>query len=256
MRSLQLYVYAALTVTLAGCVQAQDAPTETPRAKLVEAISTVESTCEHRNAIVDGYLNELNNNPASQGYVVIYPATHPGWLARSREKELRRQLEMRRFDSTKMTIIAGAVQRNPKIEYWLVPPGADNPKLKDFDGAVDAPPFEQISRPTNFTEANPDHCNWGELYLEEYATELSFGWDYPGRVVIHAKTLTSFQKKKTELTAKLAEYDVSAKRLTFVRKPAVRGEEWVELWILPVRNGVKPKIERPPPTSVPRKEGT
>jgi len=245
MKKVQLYLVAAMAVVLAGCVHAQEAPQEVPKAKLIEAVSTLESTCEYRMNVMDTMLTQLGNDPSAQGYVVIYQITKPVWLAKSRANEARKHMAMRRFDHSRVTIVEGGSQGDPKIEYWLVPPGAENPELKEFDGVVNAGPMEQITEPKNFTEENPDQCHWGELYLEEYATEMNHGWDYPGRVVVYAKTLAAFQKRKKELTAELAKFDVPAKRLTFVRKPAVRGEEGVELWILPVKKGTKPNIEWP-----------
>jgi hypothetical protein len=245
MKNLKLYLAAAMAVLFAGCVHAQDGPQENPKAKLVEAISTTDSSCEHRRAVMDTFLSELSNNPSAQGYVVIYRITLPVWLAKSRSNELRKHLEMRRFDASRVTIVEGSSQGDPEIEFWLVPPGAENPELKEFDGVVNGPPMEQVTKPKNFTEANPDHCLWGELYLEEYATEMNWGWEYPGRIVIYAKNLAAFQKRKQELITELAKFEVPAKRLTFLRKPALRGEEWVELWILPVKKGTKPTIELP-----------
>ena len=256
MTKVQLYLVAAMAVLFAGCVQAQDTPYEIPKAKLVEAISTTDSNCEYRRAVMDTFLTELSNDPSAQGYVVIYQIIRPVWLAKSRASEIRKHMEIRRFDPSRLTIVEGGSQGNPMIEFWIVPPGAENPQLKEFDGAVNAAPMEQIIEPKNFTEENPDHCLWGELYLEEYATEMNHGWEYPGRVVIHAKNLAAFQKRRRELTAELAKYDVPARRLTFVRKPALRGEEWVELWILPVKKGAKQNIEAPPSTTIERAPGT
>lgn len=256
MNKVRMYLIAATAVVLAGCVHAQDAPVEMPKPVLLNSFSTIKSNCESRRADYDAFFAELANNPAAQGYVVIYDQVQPIWLAMSRAKELRGYLGIRRFDASKVTIVEGPLQGDPQIELWIVPPGADNPKAKESDGAVNAGPLEQVTKPKNFTEANPDGCNSGELFLEEYATEMNFGWDYPGRIVIHAKNLAAFQKRKRELTAELAKYEVQARRLTFVRKPALRGEEWVELWILPVKKGAKPNIEAPPSTTIERAPGT
>jgi hypothetical protein len=245
MRKIQLYLVAVMAVVLAGCVHAQEAPQEVPKAKLVEAVSTMESTCGHRQAVMDTFVAELGNNPSSQGYVVIHPMTTPKWMAMSRAKEVRKHLEVRRFDVSRVTIVEGPSIGDAKTEFWIVPPGAENPTVKEMDGVVNGPPMEQVTEPKNFTEANPDQCLWGELYLEEYALEMNFGWDYPGRIDIYAKNLASFQKRRRELTTELAKYKVPANRLTFVRKPALRGEEWVELWIMPVKKGTKSKLDLP-----------
>jgi len=245
MKKVQVYLIAAMALALAGCVHAQDAPVERPKPTLIKSISTIESNCECRSAEYDAFLAELSNNPAAQGHVVIYHQVRPTWLAMSRAKELRRHLGIRRFDASRVTIVEGSWQGDPQIELWMVPPGAENPLTKESDGVVNAGPFEQVTEPTNFTQANPDGCNSGELFLEEYAAEMNHGWEYPGRIVVYSKNVASFQKRKRELTTEIAKYEVTAKRLTFVQKPAKNGEEWVELWILPVKKGTKPKIELP-----------
>ena len=245
MKIVRMYLIAAMAVLLAGCVHAQDAPMETPKPVLLKSFSTIESNCESRRADYDAFFAELGNNPAAQGYVVIYDQVRPIWLAMSRAKELRGYLGIRRFDPSRVTIVEGPLQGDPQIELWIVPPGAENPTTRESDGSVEGPPFEQVTKPTNFTEANPDGCNTGELFLEEYATEMNHGWEYPGRIVVYSKNIASFQKRKRELTAQLAKYEVPSKRLTFVQKPAKNGEEWVELWILPVKRGTKPTIELP-----------
>ena len=110
MKNLKLYLVAAMAVLFAGCVHAQDVPEEMPKAKLIEAISTTDSGCEHRRAVMDTFLNELGNNPSAQGYVVIYQITLPVWLAKSRANELKKHLEMRRFDTSRVTIVEGGSQ--------------------------------------------------------------------------------------------------------------------------------------------------
>lgn len=246
MKKLSLCLYALIVLTAASGVHAQDAIPELPKAKLYSSVSTVRSSCEHRMSIMDGFFSELSNDPNTQGYVVVYPTTSPVWLGKSRANEVRKYMKRRGMDPGRVTIMEGSSQGDAQTEYWIVPPGAESPQLKETDGVVNAGPMDQITQPKNFTEQNPDHCLWGELYLEEYATEMNFGWEYPGKIIVYSKNLAGFQKRKRELTAELTKYNVQAKRLTFLRKVARNGEEWVELWILPVKKGTKPAIEPPP----------
>jgi hypothetical protein len=75
---------------------------------------------------------------------------------------------------------------------------------------------------------------------------MNHGWEYPGRIEIFARDLVAFKQKRIELIDQLAKYGVPAKRLTFVRKLVPRdGVEAVELWILPVKKGLKTRIELP-----------
>ena len=114
MTKVQLYLVAAMAVLFAGCVQAQDTPYEIPKAKLVEAISTTDSNCEYRRAVMDTFLTELSNDPSAQGYVVIYQIIRPVWLAKSRASEIRKHMEIRRFDPSRLTIVE--VSEPPRLK--------------------------------------------------------------------------------------------------------------------------------------------
>jgi hypothetical protein len=193
--------------------------------------------------MLDRYIARLNEVPASLGYIIIYKRLGAQWMAKSREKEIRNYLTAQKFDSSRVTIALGGEQGDATIEYWIVPPGADNPTLREWDGAVSGPPPQLIKEPRNFSEEYPDGCGTGELYLDGYAEELDFG-PYPGRIIVYAQSLAAFQKRKGELTAELTKHGIAARRLTFVYKPD-KQDEWVELWILPLKKGMKSNLELP-----------
>jgi hypothetical protein len=244
----QLYLIAAiaLVLVLAGYVQAQEIPKEAPRARLAFSYPTKTSGCEHRMAVIFDFLSELSNNPSARGYVVVYPPTIPLWIGENRVNQVRSQIKYYRFDASRLTIVKGDPRGNAETEFWIVPGGAENPQLKEPDGIVNGAPIAQITAPKNFTEENADGCFWGELWLDGYAAEMNHGWEYPGRIVIYTKNLAAFREQKRDLTEALETYGVPARRLTFVRKPLPRdGVEAVELWILPVKKGLKTRIALP-----------
>jgi hypothetical protein len=242
MTKVQLYLIAVMALT--GYVQPQEIPKEAPKARLVTSYSTKRSACEHRMAVIDHFLGELSDDPTAHGYVVVYPVTKPLWIGENRVNQVHKHIKFRNFDPTRVTIVKGDPKKDSETEFWIVPPGADNPPLKKSDVAVDVASIGPITEPKNFTAENPDPCYWGELWLDGYAAEMNHGWEYPGKVVIYAKNLATFRKRKTELIELLAMHGVHAKRLTFLRKPLPReGEEAVELWILPVKKGTKAKDE-------------
>lgn len=241
MKKLKPQLLLILILGLTACVNAQE---DRPKATLVNSLPTVSSDCEDRMMVMDRYIARLNEEPAAQGYIIIYKEFNPEWMAKSREKEIRNYLAAQKFDNSRVTIALGGEQGGATVEYWVVPPGADNPGLREWDGSVSGPPPEPITEPRNFSEDFSDHCGTGELYLEGYAEELDFFGPSPGRIVVQARSAIAFQKRKKELTAELAKYGIAAKRLTFVYKPD-KQEEWVELWILPLKKGTKSKLEFP-----------
>lgn len=72
---------------------------------------------------------EIGNNPGAQGYIISYGTNRE--IAR-REKQIRDALTLLKVDKTLITLVNGGA--NPKgkgvwTRVWLVPPGADNPRI-------------------------------------------------------------------------------------------------------------------------------
>lgn len=241
MKKLTPWLLLILVAGLTACVNAQE---EHSKATLMGSVLTVRSDCEARMTILDRYIARLNEEPAAQGYVIIYKRLGSEWMAKSREKEIRNYLTAHNIDTSRVTITVGGVRGGATIEYWIVPPGADNPTLKEWDDGVSGPPPSLIKEPRNFSEEYPDDCETGELYLEGYAEELDFVGPYPGRIIVQAKSPAAFQKRRNEITTELAKYGIAAKRLTFLYKPN-KQEESVELWILPLKKGMKSNLDLP-----------
>lgn len=78
--------------------------------------------------VLDGFFGDLSNNPAAQGYVVIYPETERHY--RQIERIIRAWAKTRAFDISRLTLIRA--KKNPKsiIQMWMIPPGAEKPELR------------------------------------------------------------------------------------------------------------------------------
>lgn len=197
-----------------------------------------DSNCEYRMATMDGFLSEMANNPASQGYIVIYWAMDSGWLPKSYERLFREHLKMRSFDASRVTIVHGTMQPEPTIQFWVVPPGADAPVVKEENRAVTGPPPEvpTLPKPWNFSEKYPDGCVSGELFLDGYALEADAATR--GSVRIFAPTLAAYQELRKKITTELAGYGIPATRLRFTYTKN-RYETGANLWVLPGRRSVR-----------------
>lgn len=251
MRNIRKSLIAGMVILLgAGYLPAQETSQNAEKAKLLFSYPTKTSGCEHRMWVIFDFLSELSKNPSAQGYVVVYPPASPHWIGQNRVNQVHSQIKYYKFDPSRVTIEKGDPQVNAQTEFWIVPPGAENPPRKKSDVTVAGAPITQLTAPKNFSEENGDECTGGRVWLrwlDGYAAEMNYGWTYPGRIVIYTKNLTTFRELKKELVESLEVYGVSAKRLTFVRKPIpLDGEETVELWILPVKKGLKSTIETPP----------
>lgn len=74
---------------------------------------------------MDYFYNELNNNPTSQGYIINYGTNREIAM---REKQIRVSIQWRKYDAARITLGNGGFRAKVKTEFWLVPPGAENPE--------------------------------------------------------------------------------------------------------------------------------
>jgi hypothetical protein len=96
-----------------------------PQARLLDEFS--HSTQGYIKMMLDSTLFlELQNNPAAQGLIVIFPKT-PKEKA-SIERIIRNQIRVRRFEATRITFVDGTKNVRSIIQFWIVPPGAERPK--------------------------------------------------------------------------------------------------------------------------------
>lgn len=77
------------------------------------------------NMVLDGFMVDLENNPSSQGHVLIYPETDRHY--RQIERIITTWAKTRRFDRSRLTLVKAEKNRNSFIQMWSVPPGAANP---------------------------------------------------------------------------------------------------------------------------------
>jgi hypothetical protein len=83
---------------------------------------------------MDAFYVELNNNPASQGYIINYGTQREIAIRRN---QISISVAWRKFDGTRITFVDGGFRDGIKSELWIVPPGAENPQpsttSKKFD---------------------------------------------------------------------------------------------------------------------------
>ena len=92
-------------------------------------------------ARLDAFFVELMNDPTAQGHIITYG---PNRQVAARERLIKNQIYFRRFDSQKITFVTGGFSKEIKTEFWVVPQGAEPPKL-----APAAKIFAEIGRATN-----------------------------------------------------------------------------------------------------------
>lgn len=101
--------------------------------------------CEYQRSVVDNFFIQLQNNPEFTGFIIYYEGKYvaenyndkvkktkyvlPRYgEANSRIQIIRDHIRLRRFDRDRILFINGGYREEFKIEFWLVPDGAELPK--------------------------------------------------------------------------------------------------------------------------------
>lgn len=108
-------------------------------------------------ARMDSFYLELNNNPAAQGYIFIFPKTSAE-QARV-ERVVRDSIKWRKYDPSRVTIVSGEKSSRTFLQFWLKPPDADAPK-------PELTAEYRLPVPQNVVKANASACELNGLHLE------------------------------------------------------------------------------------------
>jgi hypothetical protein len=173
---------------------------------------------------MDSFYVELNNNPASQGYIINYGTDREIII---REKQIRVSIQWRKFDATRITFVQGGLRETVKTELWRVPPGAENPQPISDAEIIDS--FGKI----------PD----GELKarLDGFLVSLGNKPNSKGYILIHgsAKENTA-QAARIKRYIGLRKFDLS--RIIFKNAGLAKIEK-TELWLIPEKDKKESKTQ-------------
>lgn len=197
------------------------------------------ANCEEVLSRMDYFFTELNNNPTDSAYLIAYGKPK---IVATAEREANNWIKIRRFDSSRITIIrGGGDSEKAEVELWRVPPGANPPEVKSLpETIVQETPKVVISRtePYIFSSEYYDGiagCGGDDasgLDLEGFAEMLKENPKSRGNIVIIELTKNEFLKKEKEILQFLTQQKIARKRLKTFHQKAFGG---VELWFLPLR---------------------
>ena len=110
----------------AECPKVQSATAELARKIEPELVDTYGKLKDDDvKARIDGYYTQLNNDPSSHGYIIIYGT--PAQIKAARA-QIMKAITFRKYDPSRLTIVEGPPQgADVVIKLWRVPAGADNP---------------------------------------------------------------------------------------------------------------------------------
>ena len=82
----------------------------------------------------DTFFQELSQQPASIGYVIVYQGTDvlpASYDSPGMERMFINHMYFRNFDSSRVVVINGGFREEVRTELWIVPPGGEEPSPKD-----------------------------------------------------------------------------------------------------------------------------
>lgn len=196
---------------------------EKPKAVLFTEVEN--PNCEILLATADAFFNELNNDPNSQGYAVIYGKKNDLREKLTYELWLNGAMIFRKFDDSRIIKIRGADAENLKIEFWKVPTGAEKPMFNELKWNF---VFPAKTKPFVFHDEYEQICYSGS-FEKAFAEYLNANPDARGHIVIYETSNKKYLKQKKEAQKLLSE--IPQNRLRFFQVKSDSSN--VEFWLVP-----------------------
>lgn len=104
-------------------------PNELPKCRKFDEYTKI--TRNDEKARLDNYGIELQNDPGSVAYVVVYPGVNgpAGEVQQRSTRVVDYLVNSRAIDKQRITVIVGSPRDTLRVELWVCPPGAKPPRL-------------------------------------------------------------------------------------------------------------------------------
>lgn len=203
-----------------------------PEAILLDEFSR--TSCGDVMVRQDALFYELNKDPGTVGYAVIFADPKHLSEARVREMTIRGHTESRQFDESRFVIVRASGKGGTYVQFWKVPRGAELPEFQPADWDFKLGPE---SKPFIFNSSERDFgpCPIGPQF-KIYSDYLKANPSAHGHIVIWARTTKEFQEEKGRIHRDLlTEYDIPSSRIRFFfRRHLSPNLNW-EYWVVPRR---------------------
>lgn len=217
MKAFVLSIFLFATYTVFGQVA--------PKSILVDEFGSI--ACDEMLAKIDNFSNQLRNDPTARGLVTISGSNANLIKKLDLEVLFTSGVIQRRVHTSQIRLERGRETGEPKMSFWLVPRGADEPEVSvsSWDMAI-----SPKNKPFYFFADSDSICSYPTV--DKYIKQLLSA--NPGlrvNVVIHAGSPKKTQELKRD-TVKLYGPKYS-KRLRFFRVRETYPESQREYWLLP-----------------------
>lgn len=123
----------------------------------------------------DMFFYELSQNPASQGYVMIYQGTDvlpANYDSPAAERMIRNHMMFRGFDPSRVTVINGGFREEGFTQLWIVPPGAVSPSPENALPKPEIPTDKTFLFDRGFLALEEEDQEKSDFVLQSYKDEL------------------------------------------------------------------------------------
>jgi hypothetical protein len=251
----KLFMIFLLITLLYVTTLAQQRLSSDPPARLIDSFGNVELS--DLKARLDNFALELQNAPATKGFIVAYPASNqfPGWTLRRANASQEYLTTTRGLDAGRVAIINGGFRNESTFELWVIAPDADL-SIKPFDisltmsGQKTPLPFDRfpIVEHGDRNEYSDDDYSYYPESKSLYAPFIDILRHDPtlrGCVIAYSAPHTKLGADR-KLASRVKVEIVKAYAIDVSRIAAFGGgrrkEKMVELWLVP------PGSELPKPT--------
>lgn len=192
--------------------------------------------CESYWARIDAFFSELQREPQTKGFVVIYGEENELLENLNYERWTSGITNFRGFDGNRIKVVRGVLGENRKIQFWKAPNEKEIPLLKKGSWSYR---FSNSIKPFIFTDRNyyNNNCPSSPSAEKYYADVLLTNTSARGHLVIRGKTNKIMRKiEKEVLNDLINDYKVPPARLKvfYVKDKKFQGlEAGVKFWFVP-----------------------
>jgi hypothetical protein len=206
---------------------------EAPRAVLLDEHGRL--ACDDSLSRIDLFFAELAKESSARGFVVISGNPEEKVSVAFREAMIVSHTTWRNFPAERFDIVRALSDDELKVQYWILPPGAERPNLVSIDTTYalrkELKPFMLASEGgvgSTCTEVN-DRDIFARFLKDNPAAR--------GNFVVRERTLARAEAKGRRLVREFgSQYGISRKRLrvfTDTRRANDHNVPLVEYWFLP-----------------------
>lgn len=222
-------------VLFSGFILSQEEPNPILKDELQQKFG-----CEDLSARLDVFISDLESDPNSTGFIVIYGEKRKQRGNQTNESWIKGIFRNRGFPNDRFLIVRGELRDKLKIQFWMIPAGAKPPQIEAAKWNFRLP---KNTKPYVFPKIDlrDQLCPYAEyMSLDNLSEYLD---DNPGsrtNIVIQERNTARFKEEKARISEKLVKkYGIDIKRLRyfFVQDTNRENDDYyypqVEVWLLP-----------------------